>query len=181
MGPLRICWDRFPALGKVLNILDIRFNFKENRRCTARKHVWKYGKVEYHCSPCLIIQNFIVISSLLLRKSPSFSIRAFNLNRNGRGVRPDNPSYSSREMGSSSMLWKEKAQRRREMASQSSRSAAGRPGQIRRLSSKVNNSFLSWDCLEITQHQRSNDHVPSRWRALLIHHNWVDLQETYQG
>ncbi len=53
--------------------------------------------------------------------------------RYGSGVRPDSPSYSSRDIGSSGNERMSYDQSNREIASHSSRSATWIPGQMRRL------------------------------------------------
>lgn len=72
----------------------------------------------------------IVTSVALSSISPTLSNRGDRRNLNGIGVRPDNPSYSSRDIGSSGRGVKSKDHSRRDIASHSSRSAAGRPGHI---------------------------------------------------
>jgi hypothetical protein len=63
--------------------------------------------------------------------------RGANLTLYGRGVRPERPSYSSREIGAEGTARTLKAHRMREMASQSSRSATTMPGHRRLPAPKV--------------------------------------------
>ena len=81
----------------------------------------------------ILIYQEILTSSASWRIMGRLSNLGTILNLYGRGVRPDSPSYSSREIGSSGSAWKVYAHNRREIASHNSRSAAGSPGQILRL------------------------------------------------
>ena len=73
---------------------------------------------------CFVIHNFInVISCSASSNVCTRSCRGVSVMRYGNGVRPDSPSYSSRDMGSSGSARMSYAQSNREIASHSSRSA----------------------------------------------------------
>jgi hypothetical protein len=80
------------------------------------------------------IHNFISVTSCSASSNAcTLSWRGMTMIRYGIGVRPDSPSYSSRQMGSSGRDRISNAQSNREIASHSSRSATCMPGQMRRL------------------------------------------------
>jgi hypothetical protein len=81
-----------------------------------------------------VIHTFIRVTSRSSSSSAcTRSWRGMSMMRKGTGVRPDEPSYSSREMGSLGNDRISKAHSNREIASHSSRSATWMPGQMRRL------------------------------------------------
>ena len=85
-------------------------------------------------NPVIKPHNFISVTSSSASSSAcTRSCLGVRVMRYGSGVRPDSPSYSSRDMGSSGKEWMSYAQSNREIASHNSRSATWIPGQMRRL------------------------------------------------
>ena len=125
--------------------------------------------------------NFISVTSSSASSSAcTRSCLGIILMRYASGVRPDSPSYSSREIGSSGNARTSKAQSNLEIASHNSRSATWIPGQMRRLRRRLKMSerkgreqeYCISEEVQCSRQARRNtfSHVPSAKRPVVPVH-----------
>jgi hypothetical protein len=119
-----------------LKLKNVRRGGRNREKVRIRQASGSHARRLFCECSVLILSFHNFISVISFSDSSSVCTRlclGVRVMRYGSGVRPDSPSYSSREMGSSGNDRISYAQSNREIASHSSRSATWIPGQMRRL------------------------------------------------